>query len=130
MSQGSIEAHAESTKLLALEDRWICGRAGTQLEINQCSFSSFQKLDVELNYLYRAQIKRVQGTPDESRLRVAQRAWLDYIKADCLYQNGPAEESGSIFSYLQNVCMGEHYKQRILLLKEFVNCTQDGCIGK
>ena len=91
---------------------------------------NFQKLDAQLNSLYKTQIERVHGKSDESRLRAAQRGWLIYIKADCLYQNGPAELSGSIWPYLQNVCMGEHYKQRILLLKEFVNCTQEGCIGK
>ena len=130
MTGGAIDAYAETHTRISFDDRWICGRAGTQLEINQCSSDNFQKLDAQLNSLYKTQIERVHGKSDESRLRAAQRGWLIYIKADCLYQNGPAELSGSIWPYLQNVCMGEHYKQRISLLKEFVNCTQDGCIGK
>ncbi len=62
-------ADSEKAKYKRAEDRWICGKSGTQLEINQCAFDSFQKLDEELNLLYRAQIKRIQGTPHEVRLR-------------------------------------------------------------
>ena len=114
----------------SISSKWLCGRLGTQFEINKCSSNDLQKLGVRLNYLYKKQITRVQGSPHEGRLRDAQSAWLSYIKADCFYQNGPSEESGSIWPYLQNVCMGEHFKQRIMFLKEFVDCTQEGCIGK
>ncbi|KAF0187753.1 MAG: hypothetical protein FD168_2361 [Desulfobulbaceae bacterium] len=100
-----------------------------QMNMNICSYYDFKVLDTKLNEVYRTQIERLKGTPHEKRLIHAQRAWLNYVEADCLYQNGPREESGSIWSLEQNTCKSAHFNARIKLLESFLECTSNGCPG-
>ncbi len=101
-----------------------------QLSMNVCSYRAYKDGDAELNDLYKKQMARLEGTAHADRLRNAQRAWLKYIEADCLYQNGPIEESGTIWPLLQNRCLLSHMTQRIVLLQEFAECTDNGCPGQ
>ena len=99
----------------------------TQTNLNICSYYDYKVLDAELNADYAEQMSRLKGSPDAKRLVAAQRAWLQYIEADCLYQTGPREDSGTIWPLLHNNCLSAHLKQRIEQLKQFLACTQDGC---
>jgi uncharacterized protein YecT (DUF1311 family) len=99
----------------------------TQTYMNICSFYDYKVLDSELNSLYKQQLQRLGNSAARRRLIAAQRAWLKYIESDCMYQTGPREESGSIWPLQHNVCMAAHFKQRIELLRSYVECTQNGC---
>ena len=107
----------------ALED----GCERSQMNMNICSFYDYKLLDAELNTNYTKQLERLKGSPAAKRLIAAQRAWLRYAESDCLYQAGPREESGSIWPFQHNTCMSAHLKQRIAVIKEFLECTQGGC---
>lgn len=106
------------------------GCSADQRSMNLCSSYRLRVLDDELNHLYKQQLSRLKGSPDAKRLVLAQRAWLKYIEADCLYQAGPAEDSGSIWPVQYGNCMSTHLRDRIRLLQSFVACTQNGCIGE
>lgn len=100
-----------------------------QLSMNLCSHHEYKVADAELNDLYRQQMSRLR--PEEAaRFKTAQRAWLKYVEADCLYQNGPREESGTIWPMEQNGCLTGHTSQRASLIKEFLACTSNGCPGE
>jgi uncharacterized protein YecT (DUF1311 family) len=100
-----------------------------QMTLNLCSYHRYKALDAELNRLYQAQRARLKGTRLEQRFVESQRAWLRYRDADCLYQVGPREESGSIWPLEFNDCQSAHSRERIKLLKSFVDCRRDGCLG-
>jgi len=105
--------------------KWDC--SGTQLDMNFCAAASFKHVDDELNALYRRQVDRLRDAPSRARFRDAQRAWLVFRDKSCLYQAGPREESGSIWPLEHFGCMEYHTKQRILDMKEYLECTQNGC---
>lgn len=72
-----------------------------QSNLNLCSYRRYKQLDERLNALYQIQLKRLRGSEQEKPFIEAERAWLKYINADCLYQNGPREESGTIWPLLR-----------------------------
>ncbi len=49
------------------------------------------------------------------------------MEANCLYQNGPREKSGTIWAYEQNLCLSAHTRQRIELIQSYISCTDNGC---
>jgi uncharacterized protein YecT (DUF1311 family) len=114
----------------AIEQEAIQDCDANQTNMNLCSYRGYKALDDELNLLYKAQLERLKGTKDAKRLINAQKAWLKYIEADCLYQNGPREESGTIWPRDQNWCLSDHLRQRIKLLNLFLDCTDNGCPGR
>lgn len=101
-----------------------------QTSMNLCGYHQYKVLDAELNRLYQQLASRLKETPHEARLRESERTWLKYVEADCLYQNGPREESGTIWPLLQNNCLTQHRKQRIDLLNQFLKCTNAICPGQ
>jgi uncharacterized protein YecT (DUF1311 family) len=101
-----------------------------QTNMNICSTYDFKALDAQLNAAYRRQLARLKGTPYAARFVRAQKAWLAYVEADCLYQNGPREDSGSIWALQQNSCKSDHFVERIKLIKVFLDCTDNGCPGQ
>jgi uncharacterized protein YecT (DUF1311 family) len=103
-----------------------CVEAGNQSELNACATADYYEADLEMNELYKTQLDRLHD-PARLRLRDAQRAWVKFRDAACLYEAGLADESGSIWPMDQNLCMTTHTKQRIEDLKSYVACTQNGC---
>lgn len=118
------DAEQEAAEIEALKD---CG--ANQAAMNLCANHKIRQADAELNELYRRQLARLKGTADEARLRAAQRAWLKYVEADCLYSNGPAEDGGSSWAMSQAYCRAGHMAERIKYLRSYVECTSGGCPG-
>jgi uncharacterized protein YecT (DUF1311 family) len=87
-----------------------CQNANTQTEMNQCAAEAFRRADRELNDTYSAIIKKLHAAP-LSKLRVAQRAWIQYRDANCdaataLY------EGGSIAPMTHSLCLERITKSR------------------
>jgi uncharacterized protein YecT (DUF1311 family) len=71
--------------------------ANTQIEIDQCLSNAYQSADKELNQVY-SQLMKKQDAAGQSRLQVAQRAWIKYRDAHCtaaaaIYQGGSIQPS-------------------------------------
>ncbi len=124
----AADRDGEVQEQLELEAMKDCG--ANQSNMNLCSYHMYKKLDDELNLLYKSQRERLKGTKHEKRFVEAQRAWLKYVDADCLYQNGQRSESGTIWPLMQNICLSGHTGTRIELLKSYLSCTQNGCPGQ
>ena len=103
-----------------------CELDGNQPELNECANFRFAKTDTEMNRLYQAQISHLSGG-SKGRLRASQRAWLTYRDKACLYETRPREESGSIWPMQDSLCRESLTKQRIEVLKTYVECRQNGC---
>lgn len=113
--------------LMASEPAVDCVHAMTQTDMNVCSYQSYQAADRTLNKSWEAAaaIAKDQDRQGSSgnfeRLLDAQRKWLAYRDAECLAQNGPREESGTIWPLLQNTCMQELTETRTKLLRDYVS---------
>lgn len=125
LSVSAVELKRDANEQEAFNE----GCEKNQANLNICSGYDFKVQDAKLNALYKKQMARVKGTDDAKRLVNAQRAWLKFVDADCLYQTGPLEESGTIWPLQNNMCRTTHFAQRIQQLESFLECTQDGCIG-
>lgn len=98
-----------------------------QQAMNSCAANTFKAADKELNALYKTQLDYLQDAKSKSAFKEAQRKWIALRDADCLYQVGPREDSGSIWPLLQLSCETEQTKVRIEQLKKYVACRQDMC---
>jgi uncharacterized protein YecT (DUF1311 family) len=106
--------------------RVACVRDGNQTQLNFCAAADYYEVDLELNRIYSEQMRRL-SEPNRSRLREAQKAWIEFRDKACLYEAGPREESGSIWPLSHFGCLTAHTRQRMEDLKGYLSCTQDGC---
>jgi uncharacterized protein YecT (DUF1311 family) len=92
-----------------------------------CALAEYKALDAQLNNFYRRQLALLKDSADEKRLLDAQRAWLRYVEADCLYEVGTPQEAESNWAFGSNVCKSAHLKQRIEKLKAYLLCESEEC---
>ena len=103
-----------------------CELDGDQHQLNMCSGERREQADMEMNTLYKEQIKYLRTAP-KKRLRDSQRSWIIYRDKTCHYESGPREESGSIWPMENNLCLEKLTKQRIEILKSYIECRANGC---
>jgi len=106
----------------ALED---CSRS--QRSMNLCSQHGFEVADKELNELYAKQLKGLTDAGNRKRLAAAQRAWITFRDQDCAYQLGPPDASGRLPLFDYYGCMSTRTQQRIQDLRQYLECTSNGC---
>jgi uncharacterized protein YecT (DUF1311 family) len=108
--------------LMAAEPQVDCANAITQTDMNICSYQDYQAADRELNAAWKTAAARAKasGSQHFARLLDSQRKWLAYRDAQCFAQNGPREESGTIWPLLQNACLQQLTEARTAQLREFV----------
>jgi uncharacterized protein YecT (DUF1311 family) len=95
LAAGQKDASTNSTSTRLPEP--VCGQANTQMEINQCFDTAYQKADKELNELYSELMKKRDASTRE-RLQAVQRLWIKYRDAHseaaaALYQGGSIQPS-------------------------------------
>ncbi|MFJ4145323.1 lysozyme inhibitor LprI family protein [Pseudomonas sp. NPDC089734] len=98
-----------------------------QASMNQCAGKDLAALDAELNRQYKAQMNWLKTPARKQALKDAQRAWIAFRDADCLYQVGKAEDSGSIWPLSQAQCLAAHTRVRVEQLKAYAECREEGC---
>ena len=86
------------------QDEIKCNDGGNQQELEACARDDFNKADKEMNKAYQALLKKeANDLLFVSKLHVAQKAWLAFLKADLDAQFAcPKEES-------KLVCWGSMY---------------------
>ncbi|MXO60351.1 DUF1311 domain-containing protein [Altererythrobacter salegens] len=106
-----------------------CGEQATQMVMNVCSYRDYEAADLALNQTWdqvSAKAKRADDWSKDhnfpggefNRLLDSQRKWLAFRDAQCLYENGPREQSGTIWPLLQNSCLKKLTERRISELRE------------
>ncbi|WP_293776076.1 lysozyme inhibitor LprI family protein [uncultured Oxalicibacterium sp.] len=117
-----VPAQAEDAVLQeALKD---CER--NQMTMNLCAGHRYTEADRELNRQYKRTMAAQSGEQSRKRLRDAQRAWITFRDKDCLAENGPREQSGSIWPLLQATCLTQHTERRTQDLARQA-CGMEGC---
>ena len=112
--------------LLAAEPSVDCSNAMTQADMNVCSYRDFQSADRTLNKAWgeaaaAAKVADRNGLSGAfERLLDAQRKWLAYRDAQCLAENGPREQSGTIWPVLQNGCLSQLTQARTAQLHDYL----------
>jgi uncharacterized protein YecT (DUF1311 family) len=110
-----------------------CGDAGTQLAINECFYSEFQKADAELNRQW-ARTKAVMAGYDKDApgtepgpthaqaLLASQRAWLAFRDTQCAIE-GYAMRGGSGQAMLVNGCKATLTRERVKQLADLIEAN-------
>ncbi|MBL7542876.1 MAG: DUF1311 domain-containing protein [Bdellovibrionaceae bacterium] len=100
-----------------------CENALSQLEINICAHSAYQKQNEQLNSVYKALITKVRDNEDKKSasekvkaLRKAQRAWITFRDAECELDTIDSI-GGSIYSAEMSSCLSSLTALRIEALK-------------
>lgn len=115
-------AHAQDAATQeALKD---CDR--NQMTMNLCAGHRHEKADRELNRQYKQTMAKQSSDQAKKRLRDAQRAWILFRDKDCLAENGPRDQSGSIWPLLQSTCLAQHTERRTQDLARQA-CGMEGC---
>jgi uncharacterized protein YecT (DUF1311 family) len=108
------------------EEEIDCGE--NQLSANMCASFAAAETDKQLNELYQQLYQQLTEKSNKKRLLAAQRAWLKYRDANCLYEaQGSVEEGGSKSPMEYDHCVERLTKQRIVEIESFLECTVNGC---
>jgi uncharacterized protein YecT (DUF1311 family) len=103
------------------------GCDANQAAMNRCAGQQLATLDAELNKQYKAQMAYLQTPEKKQAFKAAQQKWIAFRDADCMYQVGKAEDSGSMWPLQQSRCLAEQTKVRVEQLKQYAACRQEGC---
>lgn len=99
----------------------------TQTSMNECAGKEYAALDAELNKQYKAQMAYLKLPANKQKFQDAQKKWIVFRDADCLYQVGKREDGGSLWTLSQTQCLADHTKVRVEQLKALAACRQEGC---
>ncbi len=82
----------------------------------------------EMNSLLNQQLEHLTDEKFRDRLKYSQRAWEHYVESVCLYEAGANQnEAGRRWGRLKLRCEIEEIKKRIINLKQYVACRENGC---
>jgi len=101
----------------------------SQAAMNACAGKAFKQADDDLNKYYKAQMDYLKTPASKEALKDAQRKWLAFRDADCLYRNGKPTDGGSLWPMLDLQCKAELTQQRAAQLKAYTECRDEtnGC---
>lgn len=102
------------------EEKIDCKKTAIQPELNECAATAYLKSDADLNKLYAGTLRGLDRN-DAERLRAAQREWVKFRDAECLYRAGGEEAEGigaSMGPMIDSMCREKLTKQRIEQLRQ------------
>lgn len=104
-----------------------CESSRNELERSFCFAAKRDLADKRLNTLYASLAKRL-SPEGRARLRDAQRAWLKFRDAECLYAvGGPSPGIGSGWNSQMAICDNNLTERRIAEMETHLACTVNGC---
>ena len=92
-----------------------CNKPLSGAEETKCFFKAYKEADQELNRIY-AQIRKILGGHELTKLREAQRLWIAYRDANCAAER-ELYSGGSATSMVYAACMEADTRQRTAELK-------------
>ncbi len=107
----------------AADDAGDCADVdGGQSDLNECAGREFHAADAELNRVYK-QLMAMIVPEAKTRLRDAQKAWIDFRDKECKSRTG-GWETGSIYPLYFAGCLTELTVKRVKDLKEQLDCDE------
>jgi uncharacterized protein YecT (DUF1311 family) len=95
-----------------------------QLSLSLCSGHNSDRIDRELNSVYREKMSRFNQESSRTELRNSERKWIKARDKECAEEVGPREEGGTSWPMLINDCFLRKSVARIEFLRL---CTDSGC---
>ena len=100
----------------------ICDKAnetGITVDLVECSLKKLAEADAELNKTYRQLVAKLGDKKWESKLRLAQQAWIKYRDANCDYESD-FSGGGSAATFEYNFCLADMTVARTKELSEML----------
>ncbi|UDM51572.1 lysozyme inhibitor LprI family protein [Cupriavidus sp. MP-37] len=116
LAVAAIPAGAADNGGLSADYARCMGKAVSTADMLNCAALESRVQDIALNGAYQSLLRRLEA-PRTGQLRVAQRAWLEYRKANCAYVSDPA--GGSAARVAGATCMLEMTAARVRELRAF-----------
>jgi uncharacterized protein YecT (DUF1311 family) len=104
-----------------------CSKSKNEHRLSDCLGAKRDDTDKRLNDLY-ASLRQRLSPAGRTRLRDAQRTWLRFRDAECLFVVGPSPGLGSAWASSIAICQKNVAERRIEDLGiHLLDCTQNGC---
>jgi uncharacterized protein YecT (DUF1311 family) len=107
-----------------------CSKSKNELELSFCLAAKRDANEKQLNDSYSVLMRRLSPA-GKTRLRDAQRAWIKFRDAECLYAvGGPPSIQGraqNSWNSAHAQCVAEVTAHRLDQLKTHLACTYNGC---
>lgn len=97
---------------------------GGQQQMNACLASEYSIVDKRLNEKYKRLIRSLE---DDSTLKKAQLAWLQFRDLECDYSNSGIGREGSLYSFAQSACLIDLTEKRNRDLDRYLEWNCNGC---
>ncbi len=102
-----------------------CSDTDTQTGMSMCAASKAKQADAAMTTVYNSLRKRLGAqSPEGTRLRDAQRAWIAYRDAWCAFQS-MSVEGGSMYPAVFAGCLEKVTKEQTARLTAQLTCTGD-----
>ena len=92
--------------------------AQTQLEMNDDAIRAYEKVDKELNLVYKQVIGKM-SEQEKTKVKTAQRKWNKMKEASCT-KEAAEYEGGSMYAMIYHDCLAIKTKKRITELKKML----------
>ena len=96
----------------------LCSNPQTQIQINACAASRYERIDAELNRVYRQLSGHLPGDR-LARLKAVQKTWLKYRDGQCTLESD-AYAGGSIYPTIYNSCRAALTEAQVAALKRLL----------
>jgi uncharacterized protein YecT (DUF1311 family) len=94
-----------------------CADAQTTVEMRNCAGKEYQKVDAELNSVYKQLMSKLTDEGHKAALRTAQQAWIKYRDANCEFQ-AYLNRGGTIYPVIYTGCLSAMTMSRTKELRE------------
>jgi uncharacterized protein YecT (DUF1311 family) len=92
--------------------------AQTQLEMNDDAIRAYEKVDKELNLVYKQVIGKM-SEQEKTKIKTAQRKWIKMKESSCT-KEAAEYEGGSMYAMIYHDCLAIKTKKRISELKKIL----------
>ena len=92
--------------------------AQTQLEMNDDAIRAYEKVDKELNLVYKQVIGKM-SEQEKTKIKTAQRKWIKMKESSCT-KEAAKYEGGSMYAMIYHDCLAIKTKKRITELKKML----------
>jgi len=102
----------------------------TQMDLNTCAGSAYERADAAMNAAYVRLMKRI-GPKAKDGLRAAQKAWLPFRDASCALE-AMGVEGGAMQPQVRADCMAQVTAARTKVLTGYLTCAEGdvSCVGR
>lgn len=106
-----------------------CKNLSKQVDLNTCASLALKESNNKFNKVYVGYLRELSPN-EQTMLKNSQRLWVQFRDKDCEFESSPVK-NGSMFTYVNSVCLIEKVDKRILELSNMADCkkgTEPSCI--